>query len=353
MMGLINYPPALHDKNGHFWFLRHAYRNCADPRRRRHFALAVCQESGGGKSWLSMSIAEAIFPDFKPEDSIAFTPERFAEIANERHPICFPLILDDAGLSAFSGDALTRQVKSISKIMQSIRSKRWCVILNLPNLELLAKSVRLTNQYYCEPVGINYGDGITYAKFQRIKNSPFTGKIIRRNMRKRWVIINPNTNAPHSIPLCYPTITIPAPSPAHVSTYERMKEDAMNKFRGDTSKEMIIEKEKLTKGKQSLTMKISEAIRAEPSKYVRDKKVDFDKVVADFPCGHTTAYYIMNELRLRHPDIVDGYFKTNERGKKHSPRPEPTKEETAQGELSNTELDNIAKAEKAARNPRK
>jgi len=228
--------PPLLKNDERYWFLKHTWFKC-EPPINSHFAGIVCNESGKGKSYLTMGIVAPGYPDFDPNESIAFSAEDFTKIAAEKHPRHFPLILDDAGLSAFSGDALTLKVKRMSKIAQSIRHKHWQIMFNLPSFELMAKSVKITNHYYLEPVWIDYEKQITHAKFQRLKIHPFTGALKRMNMVRKIKIPNPITGYVDLQRQKILTVPVPKVSDKIARQYENLQSEFKQRFaeeyRGD------------------------------------------------------------------------------------------------------------------------
>lgn len=233
------YPNSLR-KDGPFWFLRHVYRNCTV--KNKHFALLMCGESGKGKSWDSAAIAIANYPQFKAKESFYFSPLQFLEATEKKHPKLFPYIIDDAGLSAFSGDALASQVKNISKIAQSIRHTNCQIIFNLPHIDMLAKSVRLTNHYYAEPLWIDYTNKVSYIKFQRLK--AHKDEIYFKSIRTNHRFLNEVTGYYHTEVQKYLNFPIPAPPKEITDEYEKLKEDFMENYRYETAEQMRVQKAK-------------------------------------------------------------------------------------------------------------
>lgn len=232
--------PANLSKDGQYWFLRHIYRNCLF--KNKHFALVMCGESGRGKSWNSIQIARQLYPNYKNQDSIFFSPIKFLEATEKKHPKLFPYIIDDAGLSAFSGDALASQVKNISKIAQSIRHTNCQIIFNLPHIDLLAKSVRITNHYYAEPLWIDYTNKVSYIKFQRLKM--FKELIYYKNIQTNKKTFNEQTGYFHLEKQKHLNYPINAPPKEITDEYELLKEEFMESYRYETAEAMRVQKAK-------------------------------------------------------------------------------------------------------------
>jgi hypothetical protein len=275
-----------------YWFLKPIYHKLQPPYN-KHFACAVASESGGGKSYSTMSCAYAQYPDLDVNESICFDARKFSSVCAEKHKTGFPLILDDAGLTAFSGDALTKEVGYISKNAQSIRHKNWQVYLNLPSLDLLAKSVRITNHYYMEPVWIDIDTEECFCKFQRMTINPKgDSKIHFRSPVKWFKKINPVTEYEELKKQIYHTVPVPHPPKKLAKEYEKLKEEAMQKFREETR----IELEKRHKAK--ITKKLTNTeilgiVREHPENFTKDNEISAAVIADKFKCSYPTAWQIV------------------------------------------------------------
>jgi len=283
--------PEILSKEGNYWFLRHIFANVT--RKNKHFALLMCGESGAGKSWDSLAISKALYPAMKPSESVAFSPLQFLEITERKHPMLFPCIIDDAGLSAFSGDALTSQVKNLSKIAQSIRHKNWQIIFNLPNIDLIAKSVRITNHYYAEPLWIDYKEKISYIKFQRLRINK--DKIIPRNLKTRKRVLNEVTGYMETKKEKHLMYGIPAPASYITDEYEKLKEEFMDNYRFETAESMRIAKAKELGKDSGQTYKAADTMRSCIDEYTTAKgSANVAKIMDEFRIGQTAARLAYN-----------------------------------------------------------
>lgn len=300
-----DYPPLLRRPNETYWFLRHVYAKC-EPPVNSHWSAIVCNESGKGKSYLSMGVAWPQYPDFDPNESIAFTAEDFVKIAAQKHPRHFPLILDDAGLSAFSGDALTLKVKRLSKIAQSIRHKHWQIILNLPSFELMAKSVKITNHYYLEPVWIDYDNKITHAKFQRLRIHPFSGQLKRMNMVRKMVIPNEVTGYNDFLAKKVLTVQVPKVPDTIARQYENLQSEFKQRFADETHMETLVEKRKeLNKAKPS-SFEIEEAIQKNLSKFQdKEGRADWSLISKEFGVSNSSAINMARKINRLNGVLVN------------------------------------------------
>jgi len=287
-------------------------------RKNKHFALLMCGESGGGKSWNSISIARALYPKFDPNKSFAFSPLQFLELTENNHPKLFPMIIDDAGLSAFSGDALTSQVKNLSKVAQSIRFKNWQIIFNLPHLDLMAKSVRITNHYYAEPKWIDYKNKITHMKFQRLKSGK--DKLYHKNMKRNNRYYNNVTGYWHLQQDKILDVSVPAPPKKITDIYEKLKEDFMQKYRRETAHSLRTAKRKELGKDLDKTNEASNYMRNRIDEFTTPRGgVDVPKIMANFGLGQSSSRiaYKMALMPKDKKDVLKGQKKIKEAKKKH------------------------------------
>jgi len=238
-----------------------------------------------------MGCCEATYPNFTPEESITFSPIQFSSIVAENHPKMFPVIIDDAGLSAFSGDALTSQVKNISKIAQSIRHKNWQVWLNLPELALLAKSVRITNHYYMEPEWIDYNAELCYAKFQKLKSNRFAKDGIQHlNIQLKKKDMNEVTGYYHTVREKLLNHPFPKPSKKNIILYEKMRKEFMNNFRRETADFLKRDKEKKIGKSINKTWEAAQDMRNKIDVYTTERGApNMGAIMEDYGIGQTAA----------------------------------------------------------------
>lgn len=216
--------------------------------RQQMFSVTCCGAVGSGKS-ISMAGLGYLMDRTDGEsrfsvDNIAFNAREFFDLIKKKHKIGTVIMLDDAGLAAYSGDALTREVKEISKIFQSFRSKRYCVLITLPVYTMLAKNVRLISQNYAESTFIDYANRQNILKFQQVFTDSKTGKsYFYRYIQK---VVRPhfkfeNLSVKNYIKRNF--IKIDAPPKDVVKQYEEIKEERLGDYY-DSSADRVYKKKK-------------------------------------------------------------------------------------------------------------
>lgn len=161
----------------HNWRRMHRYNQM--------FSAVIVGPPGAGKSWLSIAIGELL--DRTLEDvprmnlkHVTFGATEFADVVKERMPAGTVVIIDDAGLTAYSREAMALAVRNISKIFQSIRFKNLCIILSLPSFLMLDKTIRRLINAYIEVTKVDRKTQTTYFKYMRIESSAYGDKVYRK-----------------------------------------------------------------------------------------------------------------------------------------------------------------------------
>lgn len=111
----------------------------------RNLVVLFSGKTGGGKSYASLSIADFLVPSLNvgfEMESLVYSIPDFIERIKKQEPGT-AIILDEAGISAGSRDAMTKESKVLGKTIQSIRYLKHCTVFTLPNANFLDKQVRL------------------------------------------------------------------------------------------------------------------------------------------------------------------------------------------------------------------
>lgn len=251
--------------------------------RNKMFSCVIVGKTGAGKSWLSIAIAQALDRTkgsgsrFKQEN-ITFGANQFAEAVNRDQPKGGFIIVDDAGLSLYSREALNREVVNLSKIFQSVRFKNRGIILTLPSWAMLDKNVRRLTDAYIEVLDWDQSTKETIFKFQWVYASPLGDTIYRRYPVRK---IESSTRIGFQFNTTERQLqsTFPIASKSLLNLYEKRKEKFMNNMYQRFETEMKAGKrysyvdvmKKVFDNKDKYTRKINGVDRVEPLLLLTDK----------------------------------------------------------------------------------
>jgi hypothetical protein len=272
-----------------YWYLRHVAKNVFV--KNKHFACLCTGESGSGKSYATGGLAYQQYPELNPKETFSFSPLQFLEKAGQKQPKLFPLILDDAGLSAFSGDALKAHVKNISKICQSIRYKGWQVYINLPHIAMLAKSVKLNYQYLVQTLDIDFDTRENIIKFQRLKWDN-RGEIMPKYPTRFLKEENEVTGYSQIIPQTQLNMRVDAPPQSLMKEYEKLKDEFLKKFYNETAEEMRASFSNTKESSKTRAFDIANEIRDKVDEYTNDKgRPWIEKIMMDYKINNSVARF--------------------------------------------------------------
>lgn len=142
-------------------------------------------ETGKGKSYAALRLAEALYPDFSVDD-VAFTLEEFFTLVEEDRPEGSVIVLDEAGVGASHRDWYDDAHQHLNYVLQTWRHQNRIAILTLPELDKLDPVARARLHGYFEMIRINHDEQWSRAQFKRIKTNPRTGENYYRYPRLRW-----------------------------------------------------------------------------------------------------------------------------------------------------------------------
>lgn len=256
--------------------------------RNGQFSLVICGKCGSGKSLLGLEIIRNLVgEDWDVKKYTCYSAEQFADLVRQPLKSGTALLYDDAGLAMLSGDAQTTEIKSMSKIFQSIRSRNFVVILTLPSLFLLASSVRSQVDFYAEPLWIDYSKNLCHAKFQSLSTNPKSGKLYSANMVRFVKKISPITGL-----ACYEkqkvaSLAFDKPPVSMTVPYEEIKKERVMEFNEEAFQK--IKAKRVGKVKPPSINECVAVIRKDKDSFVLNNRVSAARVVERFGVGITRA----------------------------------------------------------------
>ncbi len=128
--------------------------------------------SGTGKSFSAIGVADYIDPNFTI-DNVFFDIKSLLEAISEKKIVkgsC--AILDEAGISFSSREAMTKKNRQLSFLFQSMRYMNFGLIMTVPNLQLIDKHGRDLLHMTFRTLNINREEEFVHAKVRVIDFDP-------------------------------------------------------------------------------------------------------------------------------------------------------------------------------------
>jgi len=148
--------------------------------------MGVCVgETGKGKSYAALRLAETLYPDFTIDD-VAFTLEQFFTLVEEDRPEGSVIVLDEAGVGASHRDWYDDAHQHLNYVLQTWRHQNRIALLTLPELDKLDPVARSRLHGYFEMIRIDHEEEWSRAQYKNIKTNPRTGENYFRYPRLRW-----------------------------------------------------------------------------------------------------------------------------------------------------------------------
>jgi ABC-type oligopeptide transport system ATPase subunit len=244
------------------WFSEWAKRRMGS---KRNFLIAIVGETGSGKSYAGLKIAEALDPnkDFNI-DHVTFTPDEFFDFLSKAKNNCF-VVFDEAGVSFSHREYMSMINRMLGMVFQTFRYKFINVIFTLPSLGymdyvgrgLLHAVIRMTDR----------GKGVVYR--------------VQKNMLGRNIY--------------YPKIgllDIYLPSKSLVDAYEEKKARIMDK-RYELWREEIKASQRVTEWRYKTVKEIGDEVLKHLDDFIgRKDKIDAVLISSQLGINITKAYMV-------------------------------------------------------------
>ena len=118
-------------------------------RENRNANLVFVGDTGSGKSYSSISLAEQVDPNFSA-DRIVFTTRDFVTLVNSDLPKGSVIIFDDAGLGIPAREWQRTSAKIFGKLFQGFRYKNLISMITVPDISFIERQSRMLMHLYFE-----------------------------------------------------------------------------------------------------------------------------------------------------------------------------------------------------------
>lgn len=147
--------------------------------KNKNMILIVVGETGSGKSWAAVHIAEMLDPNFSI-DNVIFDVESFIH-ATQTASKGAAIVFDEAGIGASNRSAMSKVNKAVSALAQSFRHRNTFNILTLPTYTMTDVHLRQLAHFQIETIKVVGGRCLT--KFKEIQNNPGSGRVYRKYVK--------------------------------------------------------------------------------------------------------------------------------------------------------------------------
>lgn len=149
-------------------------------RKNQNWMGGLVGETGRGKSWAGLCLAETLDPNFSI-DQVAFTPIEFLELvkSNEYGKGSF-IVFDEAGVGISNRDWYSEVNKQVGFVLDTWRNQNRGAIFTLPSLGGLDKKALGRLHGYIDMKGIDYEEGNSLGKYYNIVQDTWSGQIYRK-----------------------------------------------------------------------------------------------------------------------------------------------------------------------------
>lgn len=144
--------------------------------KNKNWLCLIVGETGSGKSWSAIKIAETLDPNFSVKN-VCFTPKEFLERieSGELKRGSF-LIYDEAGITFGARDFYKDVNKALSYVLQGFRAFNIGTIFTTPNLSFVDVHARKLIHTVIETISINHNEKYCIVKWKNLEHNPLYDK---------------------------------------------------------------------------------------------------------------------------------------------------------------------------------
>ncbi len=154
-------------------------------KQNKNWLSIITGQTGSGKSWSALSLAEKIDPSFDTS-KVVLRPEKFMEKVAEREwGQGDVVVFDEAGAGMSAKAHMTKKNRIIDQVLQTFRRQNIAVIFTVPSKSNVDKSVRRLLHTYIETKTIDYINERNHLKWLEMDYNQKTDKIYYKYPQRR------------------------------------------------------------------------------------------------------------------------------------------------------------------------
>lgn len=248
---------------------------------------AVVGETGSGKSWASLRIAEAVDPNFTV-DQVAFSVIEFLELVNDdslgRGSV---IVFEEASVEASSHEWYSKSNSVLRNVLDTWRNQNRGAIFTLPAFGQLDKGARGRMSALIQMHDKEEDEGYTTAKYKRCQQDSDTGQIY-----KKYPILKGKK---------YRFLKLTKPSKDLREAYEKRKADYTKDLNQRLLDELIEEQEEKQESEMGPKQIAEEILNGKVDDYISDnhgqKYIDKDMIELDYEIGGRKSRKVKSALK--------------------------------------------------------
>lgn len=255
----------------------------------KNFIAGVVGQTGSGKSYSALRLAEQLDPDFDIRQ-VCFSGEDFIELVQGNRKKLHTgsvIVWDELQLSMSHLDFQSYQAKVLSYVLSSFRNKNYILFVTAPYFSMINASVRKLFHCVIETQGINMRQKFVKLKPLLLQTNQYSGDVYRKYLR----VYEKNTVS------AITNIKAGLPSPKLIKDYERKKAMFLDDTYATISRDLSIKNAKnrqrreLTDYQQSI-------------KELLDDGLTVEEVAEQKGVSLNTIYVIIREIKKKGVEIT-------------------------------------------------
>lgn len=196
-------------------------------RRNKNYLLAITGETGSGKSYGALTIAQMVDPTFNIKNVVFDSLSLMQQLQRKDIKKGSVLVFDEAGVGMSSREWQSQANKLLGFILETFRFKNVIVIFTMPNLDFLDKKGRQLIHAHAITKGIDHNKKVLRLRLMQLSTEQSTGKIYRKFYRLNGTPIR--------------IMGLPKPSKKLCKDYEDKKQEYFSALLADSIEKMEIE----------------------------------------------------------------------------------------------------------------
>lgn len=247
----------------------------------KNWLAIVCGETGSGKSYSALSIADTLCPrGITIRRNVVFNPVQFLQRVTHHEDLKKGdiIIFDESGVGLSAREWYSIQNRLLGSVLQTFRNLNIGCIFTTPNLGFMDVQGRKLLHHYFETAGINYEEELAYLKVYVVQHNSRLDKTYYKL---------PALVDGHGKVIKVQYLAIPKPRPELVADYETAKTEYTRALNARALEELTTPRERMNRKTDfAEENRIVASIKQNPKPYLRRRGqhqiLDHGKIMADY-----------------------------------------------------------------------